>query len=86
MDEISAGALTGATLVDANNERNAVPSDRYFAFANTVRFGHAMRKLFRQLAERLGIILPKDMLADDGNAEPLAKRFKRLRRRQHAGP
>src|ERR1700682_6789374 len=34
--------------------------------------------------ERLGIILPENALAEDGNAEPLAKRFQHLRRRQHA--
>src|SRR5260370_37320200 len=34
--------------------------------------------------ERLGIILPENALANDGNAEPLAERFQHLRRGQHA--
>src|SRR5258707_15228836 len=34
--------------------------------------------------ECLGIILPENAFADDGNTEPLAQRFQDLRRRQHA--
>ena len=34
--------------------------------------------------KRLGIILPENAFADDGNAEPLAERFQHLRRGQHA--
>jgi hypothetical protein len=34
--------------------------------------------------ERLGIILPENAFANDGNAEPLAERFQHPRRRQHS--
>src|ERR1700738_5138766 len=34
--------------------------------------------------ECLGIILPENALANDGNAEPLAQRFQHLRRGQHS--
>src|SRR5437588_5959075 len=34
--------------------------------------------------ERLGIILPENALADDGNAEPFAERLEDLRRGPHA--
>src|ERR1700716_2416327 len=49
---------------------------------------HQMRPGRAEIAspdrERLGIILPENAFADDGNAEPLAQRFQHLRRGQHA--
>src|SRR5438128_2628361 len=49
---------------------------------------HQMRPGGAEIAspdrQRLGIILPENAFADDGNTEPLAQRFEDLRRGQHA--